>query len=155
MILAMGLPLDGHYVLAEDPAAVEGRRQAAIHYAVEALIPVLRPVGRPILGRAAHPCDTWDLSLDPDWLRVGCNTDGTMWVSRHEGLTVDADGRSYQIRLATGPSELVVTWDGAIGGLRTIYRAEPDGGLVVTRTVHSPHLPEPVVWTARYRRDGP
>ncbi|MEQ1503739.1 MAG: hypothetical protein ABMB14_15980 [Myxococcota bacterium] len=148
-----GPAIDGRYVLAEPIEVVEARRVEAVERSVAALPGWIRPFARPLVDRAAHGCARWALSLDPVEVHVACDADGALIAYRGGERVVDGpDGRRYTIGVEVTDEDVVVSWTGAAGSLRTTYH--PDAlGLDVTREVSSARLPEPVVWTARYRRE--
>lgn len=145
--------LTGRYSLAEPPAALVTKHEEAVEQALKQLPWAFRPFARSRLAQAVRNCAVVELRLDPTTFRSRCDDDGPVTHARgaDSALTGD-DGKRYTVALTTTAESATISFTGDEGGQRTIYAPQPDGALLLTKELFSPHLPKPVRWTVRYRR---
>ena len=99
--------------------------------------------------RALH-----DLRVDGDQFTWRCDDDGEQerFFGRGSAPIVGEDGNLYEVKVALNESAIAMTSDGASGGERAVFRPADSGTMVVSKAMYSPHMPDEVSWTMKYRR---
>ena len=115
----------------------------------------MRPLARPLITGTVNNCRTLDVALTPERLAIGCDGKPALDHVRGDagGAVPGADGKSYRFSLTVGADALHIVFDGANGGQRIRYAAQPDGTLRVTKEIYSGYLPSAVAWTVTYARE--
>lgn len=145
--------LTGRWVLDEDDAALRARHGAAVQAALDQLPWALRPLARSPLEQIVQSCRALDLELDPDAFRVRCDARPPFDLSpRRARSTIQGErGETVEVRFDTTADGATLAFTGPEGGQQSSYRLQGDR-LQVTTRLQGERLPEPVSWTARYRR---
>jgi len=147
--------LTGRWVIREDAATLSARHAAAVTATLDALPWAMRPLARPLITGTVNNCRTLDVALTPERLAIGCDGKPALDHVRGDagGAVPGADGKSYRFSLTVGADALHIVFDGANGGQRIRYAAQPDGTLRVTKEIYSGYLPSAVAWTVTYARE--
>jgi hypothetical protein len=144
--------LSGSFRLAEPPDQVTEKHTGAIERAVSSLPWAFRPFARPRLEGAVNNCAKVELDLASERFRARCDAEPAFEMPRgaEHAITGD-DGKRYDVDLTVTDTQATLQFEGEEGGQRTTYAPQPDGSLLLTKELFSPHLPEPVRWTVLYR----
>jgi hypothetical protein len=150
---ALAAPPAGTWVTEESTEAVQARIDAAVDKAASEF-GMFKSLARSRLARSTQWCKRYTVDLTGDPLTYRCD-------DRDPLVTPVAElGKSRTLPLEKGPVDNVVTWAdpsltvrfGDDSGSRTnVFRFEGDR-LLLTVTVRSPRLSEPLTWTIPYRR---
>lgn len=142
------------YERVPDEATTQALLDKAVEDAAAQFSWAFRGIARNKLKSVAHACATYTIDADGpfSWQCEDhpaiVREDGTdaPWTSpkgKTFGLSVDKQGEDW-----------ITVFKEGDGGQRNRFRFNPDGTLEVTKTVFSSQLPEPMVWTVRYRPQG-
>lgn len=148
-----GPVLTGRWVLDEDDGTLRARHDAAVQAALDQLPWAFRPLARGPLQQIVRSCREIDLTLRPDAFRIRCDEHPTFELDpRQPPRTLQGErGEPIDVRFDTTADGATLAFTGPEGGQQSWYRLQDDR-LHVTTRLHGERLPEPVSWTARYRR---
>ncbi len=149
--------LSGTWVLAEQEDTIRTRIDDAIESIMdqmEGVYAAFRWVARPQLRKFAKVCERYELRVDGDQFTWRCDDDGAQERVFGKGSApiIGEDGNIYDVRVALNDSAISMTSDGASGGERAEFLPRDGSTMVVRKAMYSPHMPDEVSWTMRYRR---
>lgn len=149
--------LSGTWVLAEREDSIRARIDDAIEGLMdqmEGVYAALRFVARPQLRKWAKVCERYELRVDGTNFVWRCNDEGAQ--ERAFGQTsapiIGEDGNVYDVRVALNDAGVRMSTDGVSGGERALFLPADGSTMLVTKSMYSPHMPDEVSWTMRYRR---
>jgi hypothetical protein len=149
--------LSGTWVLAEREDTVRSRIDDAIESLMdqmEGVYAAFRWVARPQLRKWAKVCERYELRVDGDQFLWRCDDDVAQerLFGRASAPIIGEDGNIYDVRVAVADAGVQMVSDGASGGERAVFRPADARTMLVSKAMYSPHMPDEVAWTMRYKR---
>jgi hypothetical protein len=149
--------LSGTWVLAEQEDSIRARIDRAIEGAMdqmEGVYAAFRWVARPQLRKFAKVCERYELEVNGDHFTWRCDDDGAQErvIGKGSGPVIGEDGNIYDVKIAATSAGVRMLSEGAAGGERAVFAQADDSNLLVSKAMFSPHMPDEVAWTMRYRR---
>ncbi|MFT4624468.1 MAG: hypothetical protein ACI8PZ_003127 [Myxococcota bacterium] len=148
-----GPALSGNFQLAEDPASLQATHAAAVDAAVASMAWLMRPIARPFLKNSVKNCARMQLDLTGEVFRLQCDAQPPLVRPIGPARTelVGDDGETYGVGLEVTDAWVQLTFTGERGGQKSRFEPQADGSVLLRKEIFSGHLPEPIVWTVRYR----
>lgn len=149
--------LSGTWVLAEREDSIRARIDQAIEGLMdqmEGVYAALRWVARPQLRKWAKVCERYELRVDGTNFVWRCNDEDAQEraFGRSSAPIIGEDGNIYDVKVALNDSSVRVLTDGVSGGERAVFASSDPSTMLVSKSMYSPHMPDEVAWTMRYRR---
>lgn len=144
---------NGTFVLVESKSNINRALEMAVQRTVDSLSWAFRPLAKTKLKSAVSACPSYTMALSQNLFSVQCEGQSAFvrnLVGPNEEYR-DEDGNLYNIDLKLGEQKIELKFSGKLGGQSSKYLFDEKGILVVTNTIFSEHLPEPLVWTLHYQ----
>jgi hypothetical protein len=139
----------------QDANDTQGTLDSAIEGVVQEMNFLIRGIGRSVLKRETHVCDSWMLATTDESFLWQCDEipANELALSANRTETMSDDGRLITGSYKEGDRYVATILESERGIRTNLWRQVNDNELEYTTTLESDKMPKPLTWKLKYTRN--